>query len=62
MKDAPKGWPRITTTIHYKGAKNMIDWLCPDFGLEVQMVIEGESGNIEHRAQWVEIGGVFDNG
>ena len=51
MKDAPKGWPRITTTIHYKGAKNMIDWLCRDFGLEVQMVIEGESGNIEHRTQ-----------
>ena len=48
MKDAPQGWPRITTTIHYKNAKNMIDWLCQAFGFEIQMVVEGEAGNIEH--------------
>lgn len=48
MKDAPQGWPRITTTIYYKDAKIMIDWLCRAFGFEVQMVVEGEAGNIEH--------------
>jgi uncharacterized glyoxalase superfamily protein PhnB len=44
MKDAPQGWPRITTTIYYKDAKIMIDWLCRAFGFEVQMVVEGATG------------------
>lgn len=48
MKDAPQGWPKITTTIYYKDAKIMIDWLCRAFGFEVQMVVESKAGNIEH--------------
>ena len=48
MKDAPQGWPRITTTIYYKDAKIMIDWLCRAFGFEVEMVVESKAGNIEH--------------
>lgn len=48
MKDAPKGWPRITPTIHYKDAKNMIDWLCRALGFEVQMIVEGEDGSVAH--------------
>ena len=44
----PKGWPRISSTLYYRGAGNAIDWLCNAFGFEVQIKVEGAGGRIEH--------------
>lgn len=48
MKPTPPGWPRIASSLHYRDAGTMIDWLCQAFGFEVQLKIEGEDGRIEH--------------
>lgn len=48
MKPAPKGWPRISSTVFYEDAAAAIDWLCRVFGFEVRLKVEGESGRIEH--------------
>jgi uncharacterized glyoxalase superfamily protein PhnB len=48
MKPTPPGWPRIASSLHYREAGTMIDWLCQAFGFEVQLKIEGEDGRIEH--------------
>jgi uncharacterized glyoxalase superfamily protein PhnB len=48
MKDTPKGWPRLTTSLFYENAGAAIDWLCRAFGFEVQLKVEGENGRIEH--------------
>ena len=48
MKPAPRGWPRLSTTLFYKDAQHAIDWLCQAFGFEVRLKIEGEGGLIEH--------------
>lgn len=48
MKDTPKGWPRISSSIYYREAGKMIDWLCNAFAFEVVIRVEGENGRIEH--------------
>ncbi|HKU43104.1 MAG TPA: VOC family protein [Polyangiales bacterium] len=48
MKPAPKGWPRITSSVFYEDASAAIDWLCRVFGFEVRLKVEGENGRIEH--------------
>src|SRR4051812_9125790 len=44
----PKGWPRISASIHYEKAAEAIDWLCKAFGFEVQLRVDGENGRVEH--------------
>lgn len=48
MKPTPAGWPRISTGIWYEDPRAAIDWLCKAFGFEVQLLVEGEGGRIEH--------------
>jgi uncharacterized glyoxalase superfamily protein PhnB len=48
VKDTPKDWPRISTSIYYQHAAKMIDWLCDAFGFEIRLKVEGENGRIEH--------------
>jgi uncharacterized glyoxalase superfamily protein PhnB len=48
MKDAPAGWPRISSGLYYRDAAAAIDWLCDAFGFELQLKVEGEGGRIEH--------------
>lgn len=48
MKPTPPGWPRIVSSLHYRDAAGMIDWLCQAFGFELQLKVEGEGGRIEH--------------
>ncbi|MBK8256537.1 MAG: VOC family protein [Polyangiaceae bacterium] len=48
MKEAPKGWPRISSCLFYNDAAKAIDWLCDVFGFEVRLKVEGEGGRIEH--------------
>ena len=48
MKPTPPGWPRISSGIWYEDPVAAIDWLCRAFGFEVQLVVEGEGGRIEH--------------
>jgi uncharacterized glyoxalase superfamily protein PhnB len=48
MKEAPKGWPRISSSLFYDDAATAIDWLCRAFGFEVRLKVVGEGGHIEH--------------
>ncbi|MEZ4267054.1 MAG: VOC family protein [Myxococcota bacterium] len=48
MKDAPEGWPRISSAIFYNDAAKAIDWLCRAFSFEVRLKIQGEDGSVEH--------------
>jgi uncharacterized glyoxalase superfamily protein PhnB len=48
MKQAPKGWPRITSSVFYDDPKSAIDFLCRAFGFEVRLLVEGEGGRVEH--------------
>ncbi len=48
MKQTPKGWPRISSTLFYDDAMAAIDWLCRVFDFEIKLKIEGEGGRIEH--------------
>jgi uncharacterized glyoxalase superfamily protein PhnB len=48
MKDTPKDWPRISSSLYYQNAAKMIDWLCDAFGFEIRIKVEGEDGHIEH--------------
>ena len=48
MKDTPAGWPRISSALYYPDAKAAIRWLCEAFGFEVQLLVEGEGGKVEH--------------
>ena len=48
MKPTPPGWPRISSSLYYRDAARMIDWLCKAFGFEVRLKVEGEGGRIEH--------------
>jgi uncharacterized glyoxalase superfamily protein PhnB len=47
-KPAPKGWPRISSSLAYDKAAPAIDWLCRAFGFEVQLRVDGEDGRVEH--------------
>lgn len=46
MKDAPVGWPRISSGVVYRNAAKMIDWLCDAFGFELRLKVEGDDGKI----------------
>lgn len=48
MKPTPEGWPRLSSSVTYREASAMIDWLCAAFGFEIRLKIEGEGGAIEH--------------
>ena len=48
MREAPKGWPRISSSLFYDDAAAAIDWLGRAFGFEVRLKVEGEGGRIEH--------------
>jgi uncharacterized glyoxalase superfamily protein PhnB len=48
MKPTPPGWPRISSSLVYRDAAKMVDWLCEAFGFEVRLKVEGEAGRIEH--------------
>jgi uncharacterized glyoxalase superfamily protein PhnB len=48
MKATPKSWPRISSSLYYRDAAKMIDWLCDAFGFEVRLKVEGDNGSIEH--------------
>jgi uncharacterized glyoxalase superfamily protein PhnB len=48
MKAAPKNWPRISSSLYYRDATKMIDWLCEAFGFEVRLKVEGDNGRVEH--------------
>ena len=47
-KATPKGWPRISSAIFYEDARAAIDFLRDAFGFEVQLLVEGENGRVEH--------------
>lgn len=47
-KPSPKGWPRISVSVHYDEAGKMIDWLGAAFGFEVRLRVDGEGGVVEH--------------
>ena len=48
MKETPKGWPRISSSLHYAKPAEAIDWLCRAFGFEVRLKVEGDGGAIVH--------------
>jgi len=48
MKETPAGWPRISSSLYYRDAAKMIDWLCEAYGFEVRLKVEGDKGRIEH--------------
>lgn len=48
MKPTPAGWPRISVALWYEDPRAAIDWLCRAFGFEVQLLVEGDAGRIEH--------------
>ena len=48
MKDTPKGWPRISSAVFYNDARPAIDFLVEAFGFEVQLLVEGDGGRVEH--------------
>ncbi len=48
MKPCPKDWPRISSSLYYRDAGAMIDWLCDAFGFGVRLKIEGDNDRIEH--------------
>lgn len=48
MKPTPPGWPRMSATLYYEDPRAAIDWLCKAFGFEVQLLVEGDGGSVEH--------------
>lgn len=48
MNPTPAGWPRVSSSLYYRDAAAMIDWLCDAFGFEIRLKVEGEGGRIEH--------------
>jgi len=48
MKPTPPGWPRISTSLYYEDPRKAIEWLCTAYGFEVQLLVEGDGGKIEH--------------
>lgn len=48
MRDAPKGWPRISSALFYDDAAKAIAWLGDAFGFSVRIKVEGEGGRIVH--------------
>jgi uncharacterized glyoxalase superfamily protein PhnB len=48
MKAPPKGWPRMSASVHYEDPHAAIAWLCQAFGFELRLKVEGEDGDIAH--------------
>jgi hypothetical protein len=48
MREPPRGWPRIASSVFYEDVCAAIDWLCRAPGFEARLVIEGEGGRIEY--------------
>ena len=48
MKPTPSDWPRISSSLYYRDAAAMIDWLCTAFGFELRLKVEGDDGSIVH--------------
>lgn len=48
MKQTPKGWPRLSSSLFYNDAVKAIEFLCRAFGFEVRLLVEGEGGRVEH--------------
>jgi uncharacterized glyoxalase superfamily protein PhnB len=48
MREPPRGYPRIASSIFYENGASAIDWLCRAFGFEVRLKVEGEGGRIEY--------------
>lgn len=47
-KPAPKGWPRISSSLAYGNAGAAIDFLCKAFGFEVRLKVDGDGGKVVH--------------
>ena len=52
MKDAPKGWPRISSAAFYRDASRMIDWLCVAYGFEVRLKVDYTEGDDKVRTDY----------
>jgi len=48
MREPPRGWPRIASSVFYGEARAAIGWPCRALGFEARLVIEGEGGRIEY--------------
>jgi uncharacterized glyoxalase superfamily protein PhnB len=48
MRPTSPGWPRIASSLYYRDAGRMIDWLCDALDFELRLKVEGEGGRIEH--------------
>ena len=48
VKPTPPNWPRISPSLYYEDPRAAIDWLCNAFGFEVQLLVEGDGGAVEH--------------
>ena len=48
MKQTPKGWPRLSSSLFYEDAGAAIDWLGRAFGFQVRLKVDGEEGRVTH--------------
>ena len=48
MKPPPSDWPRLSSSLYYREAGKMIDWLCQAFDFELRLKVEGDAGRVEH--------------
>ena len=48
MKPTPSNWPRLSSSLFYKDAGTMIDWLCDTLEFELRLKVEGDDGQIVH--------------
>ncbi len=48
MTPPPADWPRLSSSIYYNNAGQMIDWLTKAFGFKVRIRIDGDNGQVEH--------------
>jgi uncharacterized glyoxalase superfamily protein PhnB len=48
VKESPKGWPRLSSSVCYRDAPKAVEWLGRAFGFEVRLKVEGDGGTIEH--------------
>ncbi|HEY0250142.1 MAG TPA: VOC family protein [Kofleriaceae bacterium] len=47
-KPPPKGWPRLSVSVHYTNATKAIAFLEKAFGFECQLKVDGEGGTVVH--------------
>jgi uncharacterized glyoxalase superfamily protein PhnB len=48
MKQTPKGWPRLSSSLFYEDAAAAIDWLGRAFDFQVRIKVDGEDGTVTH--------------